>query len=156
MEDTNQNIYKTPEANLDKAKDQGIINYKLYKISGIGIATFFGSILAGGLLVSKNFKNLGKDSAARNTLIYSFLATIIIIAVAYMIPDDWHVPNMSFTLPQLIVMVQLAKKHQEKDIEDHVAMGGLLASNWKAFGISLLVMIGILAALFPVILLFTQ
>jgi E3 ubiquitin-protein ligase DOA10 len=46
-------------------------------------------------------------------------------------------------------MSHIAKQLQERDINQHIKNGGVLASNWKAFGISLLVFIGIMIVLIP-------
>src|SRR5690606_4125770 len=129
-------------------------DYELYKVSAIGIATFFGTILAGGLLLSKNFKRLGKESAARDALIYSVIATVAVTALALLIPEDWNIPSFAFTVPQLVAMMQIARQQQEADIDRHIDNGGALASNWKALGISLLVLLGVMAVMIPLIMLF--
>ena len=49
---------------------------KLYSASGIDVATFFGSWLAGSILISRNFSRLGNADAARNAIIIGVAATI--------------------------------------------------------------------------------
>jgi len=149
-----EDIYKTPESSLENGTTASSADYQLYKISGIGIATFFGSMLAGGFLMSRNYKKLGKDAAAMKALVYSALATVAVLVISFLIPEDLNIPNLAFTIPQIIVMVQLAKKKQGNDIDAHVANGGALASDWKAFGISLLVIVALMAAVFPIAMMF--
>ena len=149
-----EDIYKTPESSLESDPTASSADYQLYKISGIGIATFFGSILAGGFLMSRNYKKLGKDAAAIKALVYSALATVAVLVISFLIPEDLNIPNLVFTIPQIIVMVQLAKKEQGSDIDAHVANGGALASDWKAFGISLLVIVALMALVFPIAMMF--
>ncbi|MGD8925386.1 MAG: hypothetical protein PVG20_00965 [Thioalkalispiraceae bacterium] len=149
-----EHVYKPPASDLENDVETYSLDYKLYKVSGIGVATFFGSILAGGLLMSRNYKHLGKELEARKALIYSFLATFFILLIAFLIPDDVHIPNLVFTIPQIIVMVQIAKSEQGQAIQDHEQRGGALASNWLAFGISILVALAIFAIIVLIAMLF--
>ena len=148
-----QDLYKTPQANLEENEENKSYDFELYKISGIGLATFIGSTLAGGFLISQNYKRLGNVRMANITLKYTVLATIALFLIAYFMPVDMNVPNIIFTVVQVVAMVQISKKLQQKELSNHVSHGGVLASNWKAFGISLLVIIAILAVLIPVIML---
>jgi len=149
-----ENIYKTPDAPLISTSDQENINYKLYKVSGIGIATLFGTPIAGGLLMSKNYKMLGNITAAKKAIIYSIVATVALGGLAASVPDNWNIPDSVFTAPQLVVMILLAKQLQERDILLHRQKGGELASNWKAFGVSLLVLLALIAIAAPFVVYF--
>jgi len=149
-----EDIYKTPESSLENGSKESAHDYQLFKISGIGIATFFGSLLAGGFLLARNFKNLGNEAAAKKALIYSAIATVAVFAIALLIPEDVNIPNLVFTIPQIIVIVQIAKQQQGNAIARHVEAGGQLASDWKAFGISLLVLLVVMAIFVPVAMLF--
>jgi hypothetical protein len=144
-EKMSQNKYKFYEAKMNTEKNS---DNELYKINGIAIATFFGSVLAGGLLMAQNYKQLGKPDEAKKILIYSAIALIIIIALAFVVLDNWNVPAIVFTLPQWVGMQALAQGYQAKDIQAHEEAGGKLASNWKALGISLLVLLAIAAVVF--------
>ncbi len=144
-------IYESPNANLE-VKPQG--DFNLYKISGVGIATFFGTMFAGGILMAINFKRLGNDVAAKKALIFSALATFVIFLIIFLIPEAVDVPDAVFTLPQLFAMVQIAKKYQQDDIDTHAANNGGLASNWKAFGIGFLTMAVLLAVIVVLSILF--
>lgn len=148
-----QDLYKTPQANLDANKENKSVDFELYKISGIGLATFIGSALAGGFLLSRNYKRLGNVRMANKALSYSVLATIVLFLIAYFIPENMNIPNMVFTVVQVVVLVQIAKQQQEKNINEHVAHGGSLASNWKAFGLSLLVVLAMLVVIIPFVML---
>jgi hypothetical protein len=145
---------ETTVAELENISDRTCPDFALYKVSAIGLATFFGSMVAGGFLLSQNFKKLGKKTEARNAIIYSVVATIVVIIIGMNIPEEWNIPNMAFTIPQFLAMSHIAKQMQEKDINHHVKNGGVLASNWKAFGISLLVFTGIMIVLIPVVMSF--
>ena len=146
-----ENIYKTPDAELIDQANQEALDYKLYKVSGIGIATLFGTPIAGGLLMSKNYKMLGNITAANQAILYSIIGTLAIIAIAALIPESWNVPSSVFSAPQLVVMILLAKQLQERHILQHQLKGGKLASNWKAFGIGFLVLLALIAIAMPFI-----
>ena len=147
-------IYAAPQASLVTESQQQSVDYQLFKVSGVGVATFFGTMLAGGILLSINFKRLGNQKAAKNALIYSAIATVVVFAIAMLIPEGVNIPNVVFTVPQILAMVQIAKQQQELDIAYHIDNGGQMASNWKAFGLSLLVLIGFVVLVVPVVWLF--
>jgi len=136
---------------LSSTSPAEVAPHRLYKVSGIAIASIFGSILAGGLLMSLNYRMLGRQELARKAIILTLAATALVFVIAFQIPPDWHVPNTVFTAPQIVLMAYLAKWAQGDDIAAHVRDGGALASNWKAFGISLLVLLLLLTVLVLVI-----
>lgn len=138
------NIYEAPKSELS---DGSPANFKLYKLAGIGWATFFGSIFAGGYLLSQNYKNLGQHDKAKKALSYSLIATIIFFAIVFLIPEDINIPNTAFTVPQIVAMVQFARTSQGQDLENHTASGGETYSNWRAVGIGILVGIVLVAVI---------
>jgi hypothetical protein len=148
-----ENPYRPPESSLRASVVVAASDAKMYRLSGIAIATFLGGLFAGGLLLSKNFKILGQDDLARTALIYSGLGMLGVIVIAVFIPESWNVPNVVFQVPQIVLMYQYAKRHQEADIAAHIENGGGVASNWKAAGIALLVVLGLVAIAVPIILL---
>ncbi len=142
-------IYETPKSDLEG--DRKGVTYtrsKLFKLSGITIATFIGSIIAGAILMAINYSRLGQSTHARLTIIYGFIATVALFTAFYFLPEN--IPGAVFQVPQLVGMYQLAKYYQGKDLEAHEAAGGALASNWIAFAISLLVAIVLVALVFAV------
>lgn len=146
------NIYKTPDAELNRDSETGRpVGYAFYKISGIGVATFFGTIVAGGYLVSKNLRALGRHEEAKKVLLGSVIALIGVLAVGWFLPADLPGINTAFTVAQIVIMVQLAKKWLQTDLEAHQAAGGRLASNWKAFGIALLFLLALLVLIIPIV-----
>ncbi|MDC0598915.1 hypothetical protein OAP18_03665, partial [Gammaproteobacteria bacterium] len=106
-----ENIYKTPDSDLNTDNSsENKYNYSLYKVSGIGVATFFGTALAGGYIASRNLKSLGREKEARSVLIYSAIATFAILLIAYFIPEDIKIPDTVFSIVPLVVIVQLSNK----------------------------------------------
>lgn len=140
MENSNE-VYQTPKSNLTPADMP-----KLFSVKGITIATVIGSIFAGGLFMSMNYKRMGKPDEARKALVYSVIATIALLGLIMLIPEDLNIPNMVFLLPQIYGMYKIAEIYQKNDLEKHEAEGGEFVSNWAAFGYSLVIGIGIFAA----------
>lgn len=113
---------------------------KLYSIVGIGIATFFGTILLGGIIMALNYVKLGKKLAALNTILMTIISMSLIFFLV-LILKEFDFPSLDLTAPQFIVFMLLAWKFQGQVIEDHSAMGGMLESNLKVAGISLLIFV---------------
>lgn len=112
--------------------------YKLFSVKGTMIASFFGTPLAGGYLMAKNYQRLGNQSGARQALFYSLLAVIASLIAGYLLPESF--PSMSVSLPILIGMGQAMKQLQGSALEQHLQNHGQYESCWKAWGISLLFM----------------
>ncbi len=146
-----ENLYQAPESNIENVVEEKSYDYKLFKTSAVGVATFFGTVLAGGYIIYRNYKALGKEAEGKKVLIWSAIATVLIFAVTFLIPDSVDIPNSVFTVAQVIAMVQLAKKWFELPLSDHEKYNGKFESNWLAFGISLLIMLVVLVCLIPVI-----
>lgn len=117
-------------------------DFKLYSVKGIVIATFFGSALAGGYLIAKNYQRLGKQSYARWALFYAVLALITTVFLGEVLLES--VPATMVSIPIFFAMWLAAKQLQGAAIEQHMQNQGQLESCWKAFGVSLLVAVVIL------------
>jgi peptidoglycan/LPS O-acetylase OafA/YrhL len=147
MDDNNP--YQTPAAAL-LAERTAIPQARLFKVSGIGLATFLGTLLAGGLLMGWNYGALGRPRQAPNTLLYSLAGFIVLMVAIFLLPES--VPNVAFTIPQIAVMVQLAKHYQDPQIAALRAQGVVPRSNWLAAGVSLLVLLALLLLMLAVFL----
>lgn len=122
-------------------------NYKLYKTRGIVLAAFVGSIPAGGILLAKNFWHQGELDAAKNAVVLSFIALIVTFmlgAIAVMITP---IPAYACTFASLYLLGSASLRLQGYRLSEHVRQGGKLESNWKALGMALLFMVGLIAIL---------
>ena len=144
MENTEQ-TQPAPESNVTKTELP-----ELYSLKGIAIATVVGSVFAGGYFMSINYKRLGKQAEASKALVYSLIASVAILALIMMIPEDINIPNMVFLIPQILGMYKIAELYQKEDLENHIAAGGEYVSNWVAFGFSLLIGVGLFALMFAI------
>ena len=101
-----------------------------------------------------NFKRLGLEDKARKTIAYSIAGTVALMAVVFLIPEDINIPNAVFVAPQVIIMIQVANLYQKKLIDEHEQNGGVLASNWKAFGIGVVFTAVIFLIVFAIVFIF--
>ncbi|MBI3187599.1 MAG: hypothetical protein HYZ31_07045 [Gammaproteobacteria bacterium] len=141
------NIYKTPDAELVQPATSGN-QLALYKISGVGIATFFGSLIAGGYLAAYNLKALGRHHEARNVMITTVTASALLVIVSYTLPARFNLPGIAAGIVQTMIMVQFSKKWFAYDIASHMTNHGKMHSNWNAFGISILFLLLLLGIIF--------
>lgn len=132
--------YQPPKATLS-ANPQADPAAKLFKVSGIGMATFLGSVLAGGLLMAANYRALGKPDLAARATWYSLFATVAVLLLGALLPSS--IPGAVFVVPLLMVMIQLVKQHQGAAITSREAAGLPMHSNWLAAGIALLVVVAL-------------
>ena len=123
--------------------------YKLYSPGQICLAALLGSPLGGAVLLYKDFKRLGEATRARNALLAGFGITAALMALAWVLPDAAGRP-----LPGIFAVAywQLAKGQIGPRFQAHQAARGAKESGWAAAGVGLLVMVGVLAAIAPIVL----
>jgi hypothetical protein len=63
------------------------------------------------------------------------------------VPDEAHIPNAAFFVPQIIGMYYVAKSLQGPAVDAHRREGGSLASSWGAAGIGIFTAFVVLGAL---------
>ncbi len=124
---------------------------RLYSIRGIDIATFFGSLVAGGYLLSRNFRQLGDSEAARNSILLGLLGITAVFTAAFQLPDmdarQARLVRFVFQAVQVGAVHLAARRFQGAALAEHEASGGTFFSGWRAAGVGLLFALGIMAAL---------
>ncbi|MDC0610216.1 hypothetical protein OAP63_05740 [Vibrio sp.] len=123
----------------------------MFSEAGILIATFIGSIFAGGYLMALNYKRLGLTESYKKSLLISTVATLLLFTIIIFGEVSSNIPNIVFTLPQIMAVYFIAKQYQKPLIEKHKYEGGMLASNWLAAGIGSIIMLIVMVILFAVI-----
>ena len=121
--------------------------YRLYSPGQVGLATFFGSPLAGGILLARNFYRLGERGRAWLPLVVAFLGTLGLFAIG----ASTEAPRFLGLVP-LGLMIWYAEAQQGARFKQHLERGGRRASHWHAIGIALATAAGILGAIFTVVL----
>lgn len=143
-----ESIYAPPQASLEAADAAtSAAKARLYSPRAVAVATFLGSLLAGGTLVALNFRRLGRGTAALWALLGAVLAQAALFTVAFALPASVRVPSAAYTALQVLLMLYVAKRLQGADVGNHVKAGGRLASGWAAAGIGLIYGIVMMAGL---------
>lgn len=146
MTDTQQkNPFQTPASPLHDLPSVAT-GASLYKISAVGIATFFGLPVAGAWVITQNLKQLGRPQEARNIWLTGIGLTVAIFVIGQLLPDN--ISGMPMAIATLFVMVGLARQRYEPALREHAAAAGKFASNWRAFGVSLLFLLAVMAMVF--------
>jgi len=133
-------------------------NLKLYSKKAITIATFFGGPLVAGILIRRNFLNLGEERKAINSLLIGILSTVLLIFGILMIPENIidYIPNVLFPAIYTGIVNLIVKKNLGDSLISHAEKNGELYSGWKAAGVSILSAIIIVFIAFAFILLKEQ
>lgn len=140
-----ENPFQTPTAVLQDGPAVAT-GEPLYRLAAVGIATFFGTPVAGAWVIAQNLKRLGRQAQVRNAWITGIGALIAIFLLGMFLPDS--VPATPINIAAVFGMYHYAKQHTGAAVEQHAAQGGQFASNWRAFGVSLLFLLAVMAVVF--------
>jgi hypothetical protein len=123
---------------------------RLYSSRQIGLASVLGSPLAGGWLFSRNYLALGDEPRARRSLWLGVVATIVLLASAFFLPDKF--PNAIVPAAYGFAIERYASRSFGAAYDKHIAAGGAKGSWWAAIGVgfaSFLVVLGLLIVGLP-------
>lgn len=132
-----QHVAPTPCADQDESVAPPA--YKLYNDGAVGLATFFGSPLAGSIVLAINYKRLGKSAAAWKAVLLGTLGTALLVGIGIAI--DNSAVGSGIGIGVLVGMMGLARSVQGPVVAEHVSRGGRLASGWGATGIGVLTVV---------------
>jgi len=118
---------------------------KIYKNGMIWTGTFLGGPLVTGYMMAENFKAFNEPEKAKKTWIYTIIAIIVILGIIFLFPDA---PNRIFPIAYSATAALLVQLFQEKNIENHISLGGKLYSWWRTIAVSV---IGIVVLMIPII-----
>ena len=124
-------------------------SYRLFDPAAVGLATFFGSLIAGTILMAMNYSRLGRAGKGALALLLGVLCTAVLIGIGWNKP----VGSGSLGVVLFIVVWQVAKMKQGNDVNVHVTRGGALESKWKAFGAGVATLVVIVASIVGVVVL---
>jgi len=128
---------------LDIEKPTG----KVFNDKNSMIALFLGGAFAGGYIFSHNFKVFGDKNKIVSSWIIAIVFQIIILFVAFSIPEKVRVPTFIYFLIYYGIFILFYNKFQKNKIEEHILAGGE-KHHWS---ISLLVGLTALALNFSLI-----
>lgn len=136
-----ENVYQPPRVEVEPVSAQA----PLFTPGQIGVAAFFGTLIASAWLARANFVALGQPEKGNSTLVKGVLITAGIMAIAFVLPVQ--VPGMVYTLPQLFLARTLADKTFGLLVSVHPR-----ASHWRVAGVSLVSFLLIAGLSFGVVL----
>lgn len=116
---------------------------RIYAQRGIMIASLLASPLAFGFLMTKNCRALEQRAKIKQAWLLSIGALVVVLALAYVLPES--VPTFPFLFLNAAFGYYAPQYLLGKEMEEHVANGGPLYSNWRAAGIALLVVVVLVA-----------
>jgi cytochrome c-type biogenesis protein CcmH/NrfG len=117
----------------------------LYSTTQIGVATFFGSALAGAWLAAGNYKAVAQPRQAARVWWLGIVVTTVTMAVAFVLPDRF--PNSILPLAVAFGARAMAEQRFGAVVKAYQAEGGELRSWWRVAGISVLSAVIVLAVI---------
>ncbi|WP_223034416.1 hypothetical protein [Hanstruepera marina] len=123
---------------------------KLYSSRAISGATFLAGPLAGGYMVSENFKAINKPAEGRNALLIGILVTIAVFSVVFFVPQDIldKIPNILIPFAYTAIGMALVEWQMGDLLKNHKEENKPFYSGWRAAGIGLISLIITFIALF--------
>ena len=109
----------------------------LYTVWAVVLATFLGSPLAGGVLLSMNCRRLSQPSLVRDIFLWTGLLTLGSLLLGGLVPQEQRLLEAMLVGVQVFIMYFLAARLQGRAIALHLQQGGEIASYWSAVGIGI-------------------
>ncbi len=150
-----RNPYEPPQAPIadvassDGAPSSTVGRLTLFTSSQLFVASFLGSPLAAGWFAAANFRELGNEEKARQTLTLSVIATGIVLAVAFVLPEN--TPNILVPLIYSVVIRMMADAQFGAVLREHAAAGGKKGSWWQVIGVGIALCLVLLAIMVGIV-----
>lgn len=135
---------------IERVDSSDVPNFRLFSAGQIAVATFFGSLLAGGLMLARNYSKLGEKDKAHRAVIFSFIAFVLLwlgsAALVIDVPDSKAGPMMTGINFWIAVGFRFMINHwQGKQFDDHIRRGGEKVSGWNFAAIVASIAIALMA-----------
>lgn len=135
------NPFQSPAAPLQEPSTTA--STPLYSLGAAGIATFFGTPVAGSWVIAQNLKRLGRPKEVQAAWLVGLGITFLIFVLAWILPANF--PAAPINIAAVFAMLLYAKQNTREALESHSAAGGTYISNWRVVGISLLILLAMIA-----------
>ena len=122
---------------------------KIYSPNQVAFGSFVGGPLAVMFVLWSNFRALGNDLGARQTLIWGALFVLLLFLVVPFLPD--MPPSMALPVAYALTARHVAEKYQLSKTAIQESEQYAFQSNWNVFGISVAILAGSLIVLFIVL-----
>jgi hypothetical protein len=133
--------YRPPRHDTQPASGSG---EPLYTTQHVTLATFFGTPLAGFVLLGINESRMGRPEQRSKMIGLGVVASFVILVISLILPEEF--PAFVLSLVYLLGMQALAKQWQGDEVMARLSNGTPKASGWLAFGIGLLCLLPFLVA----------
>jgi hypothetical protein len=143
------NPYAPPQSDGEALPGQpgpGAFERPLFSPRQAVVATIFGTLLAGVILMQANYRAMGRSAAANKALVLGLLSTAVLIAVGFALPKN--APSLPINIIVAIGFYKLINSLQGQSFFNHQAAGGARQSNWLVFGIIAATVVAVLLVVF--------
>lgn len=123
--------------------------FTLFDSASVTLATFFGTPIAGSILMAVNYRRLGKEINAAVAFLAGLTVTILAVISGNFLPTS---VTSAIGIGLLVGMRSIAQALQGSAVQQHVSQGGKLGSRWAAFGLGAGVLVVVAAGVFAVVL----
>jgi hypothetical protein len=113
------------------------------------MATLFGTVMAGALLLQANYRAMGRSGAANKTLVLGFLSTAALIAIGMALPKE--VPGLPINIAVAFGFLRVFESLQGDAFSIHSDAGGARQSNWWVFGVIAATVVALCLVMFGVL-----
>lgn len=117
---------------------------RLFSIGQVTLAAFLGSVVAGSLLMAHNYRVLGRRGLAWQHLAGGVVVTLLIVVVAFFLPEGAPGLGIPVSLGAYIYAQQL----QGEAIGNHFRAGGRGVSWWAAAAMGLACSVALIVLVF--------
>lgn len=129
-------------------RDDLSLKRKIYRDKMIWLGAFIGGPLVAGYIIAENFKSFNKPNKATKTWIFTILATILIITIVFLIPENAKGFERIIPVIYTAIAALLLHHFQGKQILLHIKSGGQVYSWWRVVAIGLIGLIATLGTIF--------
>ena len=110
----------------------------LYSLASVGVATFLGSILAGGYMITSNYLALGERQAAKIVALGTTLIILIWLVISLQMAGASLTVLFAVNFGQVILALVITHHLQGKMLKSYEEMGGQYYSMLRAIGVAVL------------------
>jgi len=100
---------KSPDAVPTSETNDAPASKPLHSLSGVVVATFLGTPIAGSIVIALSLWRLGRKTAARFVVGGIVLVTSCFFAALFFLPEN-HPAGRAYLIPQLVIMYMLRKQ----------------------------------------------
>jgi hypothetical protein len=135
--------YRPPREGVQPASGE-----PLYTTQHVVLASFFGTPLAGFIVLGINESRMGRAEQMNKMIGFGVIASVVVFVISLLLPDNF--PTFALSIGYLVGMQAIAKQMQGEEVMTRLSNGTPKASGWNAFGIGLLCLLPFLLGGFAI------